>query len=80
MIAADDGTSKYGINTEAIKYTGNLIIYTERAKINDDESGWDTVVASSQINCEMSQVHSVQLKITYTRGKIETVDYPRPKD
>ena len=78
--AADDGTSEHWIDTESIKYKGDLVSYTERAKINDDESGWDTVIASSQINCETSQVHPVQLKITYTSGKIETVDNPDPKD
>lgn len=78
--AADDGSSEHWIDTQSIKHKGDLVSYIERAKINDDESGWDTVIASSQINCETNQVHPVQLKITYTSGKSETVDNPDPKD
>lgn len=80
VTSSDDGTSEHWIDTQSINRKGDIVSYTERAKINDDETGWDTVIAASQINCENSQVHPVQLKITYTSGKIETVDNPDPED
>ena len=78
--AADDGTSEHWIDNKSINRKDEVVSYIERAKINDDESGWDTVVASSQINCETNQIHPVQLKITFTNGKTETVDNPDPED
>ncbi|MGB7655618.1 MAG: surface-adhesin E family protein [Novosphingobium sp.] len=78
--SSDDGTSEHWVDSKSINRKGDVVSYIERAKINDDETGWDTVVASSQINCETSQVHPVQLKITFTSGKTETVDNPDPED
>jgi hypothetical protein len=78
--SSDDGTSEHWVDSKSITRKDEVVTYIERAKINDDESGWDTVVASSQINCETSQIHPVQLKITYTSGKTETVDNPDPED
>lgn len=78
--SSDDGASEHWVDSQSINRKGEVVSYIERAKINDDDSGWDTVVASSQINCDTSQIHPVQLKITFTSGKTETVDNPDPED
>lgn len=78
--SSDDGASEHWVDSTSINRKDEVVSYIERAKINDDESGWDTVVASSQINCDTSQIHPVQLKITFTNGKTETVDNPDPED
>ena len=78
--ASEDGTGEHWVDTKSISRKGDVVSYIERAKINDEESGWDTVIAAAQINCETSQIHPVQLKITYTSGKTETVDNPDPED
>lgn len=78
--SSDDGASEHWVDIRSISRKGDVVSYTERASINDDESDWDTVIAKSQINCGTDQIHPVQLKITYTSGKNETVDNPDPDD
>ncbi|WP_309622856.1 surface-adhesin E family protein [Novosphingobium sp.] len=77
---SDNGESEHWIDSTSLKRKGDLVSYRERAEINDSDTDWASVIAFSQINCKTSMVHPVQLNITYTNGKSETVDNPDPED
>ncbi|WP_309751631.1 surface-adhesin E family protein [Novosphingobium sp.] len=77
---SDNGESEHWIDSTSLKRKGDLVSYRERAEINDSDTDWASVIAFSQIDCKTSMVHPVQLNITYTNGKSETVDNPDPSD
>jgi hypothetical protein len=80
VTSSDNGESEHWIDSTSLQRKGDVVSYRERAEINDSDTDWESVIALSQINCTTNLVHPVQLIVTYTNGKTETVDNPDPSD